>query len=201
MYTFEIACGNSVIFTANLLWIHPERKICKLSKFTRHEVGASRWGFDLLLNLHSCGEKFPLDELLHIPLCIHLIDAATKATHSDTIVDWASAECDETFIEAIEYDTTCMCRLKETVACDEFGDHTIVFRIQNKDFIFLYLVKLRQHLAYSVRGGRDFSTIYEDFIGSTFQPCETAIYIRTLRENSILILGLSHRKISLCVFS
>jgi hypothetical protein len=46
------------------------------------------------------------------------------------------------------------------------------------------------------RGRRYCSTVYDDFIGSIFQPCETANYIRTLREqNSILILGLSHRKI------
>ncbi len=49
---------------------------------------------------------------------------------------------------------------------------------------------------------QDFSTTYEDFIGSIFQPCEMASYIGAVREqNGIEIFSLPNRKISLCVFS
>jgi hypothetical protein len=33
---------------------------------------------------------------------------------------------------------------------------------------------------------RNFSTTYEDFIGSIFQPCEIASYIRAVREQSAI---------------
>ncbi len=49
---------------------------------------------------------------------------------------------------------------------------------------------------------QDFSTTYEDFIGSILQPCKMASYIRAAREqNAIKIFSLSNRKISLYVFS
>jgi hypothetical protein len=42
---------------------------------------------------------------------------------------------------------------------------------------------------------QDFSTIYEDFIGSIYQPSEMEYYIRALREqNAILIFCLPQRK-------
>ncbi len=49
---------------------------------------------------------------------------------------------------------------------------------------------------------QEFSTTYEDFIGSLFQPCEMASYIGAVREeNAIKIFSLPNRKIALCVSS
>ncbi len=49
---------------------------------------------------------------------------------------------------------------------------------------------------------QDFSTTHEDFIGSIFQQCKMASYIRAVREqNAIKIFTLANRKISLCVFA
>ncbi len=49
---------------------------------------------------------------------------------------------------------------------------------------------------------QDFSTTYENSIGSIFQPWEPGYYIRALREqNAIKIFRLCHRKITFCIFS
>ncbi len=48
---------------------------------------------------------------------------------------------------------------------------------------------------------QDFSTTYEDFIGSIFQPRVMASYIRAVREqNAIKNFCLPDRKRSRCVF-
>ncbi len=49
---------------------------------------------------------------------------------------------------------------------------------------------------------QDFSTTYEDFVGSIFQPCEMTSYIRAVIEQiAIKIFSLPNRKISLRVIS
>ncbi len=68
-------------------------------------------------------------------------------------------------------------------------------RIKKKKFVQLLL-----HLAYLESAPR-FSTTYEDFKGSIFQPCQLASYIRALRDqNAIKIFSLPNRKFSLWVF-
>ncbi len=86
----------------------------------------------------------------------------------------------------------------DSVRC--FLDHSMVSRIESKGFQF-FLVELWVHFEYR-RVRQDYSTTYEDSIGSILQPWETGYYIKAAREqNASKIFRLSRRKILLCVFS
>ncbi len=73
-----------------------------------------------------------------------------------------------------------------------FFDYIIVFKIQDVELWLL--------LAYS-ESEQDFSTTYEDFIGSIFQPSEMASYIRAVKaQNAIKILACLTEKFQ-CAYS
>jgi hypothetical protein len=44
---------------------------------------------------------------------------------------------------------------------------------------------------------QDFSTVYDDFIGSIYQPSEMAYYIRALREQNANFLPASQKYLTL----
>ncbi len=84
-----------------------------------------------------------------------------------------------------------------------FFYHSIVSKIENKEFNFFVDFCLTL-AAFSVFGRvrQDFSTTWEDFAGSIFQPFHMASHIRDLRgQNALKIFSLPNRKISLCAFS
>ncbi len=56
----------------------------------------------------------------------------------------------------------------------------MVSKIKDKDFK-IFFVELWVFLAFQ-RVHQEFSTTYEDFIGSIFHACEMAFYIRAVRE-------------------